>query len=616
MWRHSIVLGVLIFGRPAYIAQAQEADSPKHYEIEFGSVDLEQAHRSAVAKGLEWIARQQCASCHQDPHGKDVALAGTWLSKQECVRCHFTVPGQGLGANEGSATASGIRSLVTQHNTDPATAETSSTGWLLSQIREGGTALPATCTRNAQGGNKATYLGVGVSPVPELLRRHVKLPADMGLLVETVEVDSPAQAAGVERYDILEKINEQLLVNQEQFSVLIRNYRPGTQITLALIRANQPQTLSATLGEREVAASEVTAGQCTNVFDYDSDGFRDVLVGKLYRHAMIGIDQDGDETLQTINAAGLTPLASARNGGPGAAGDGSGQPERPQVTYLGVQTSSPPAALAGQLKLPEGLFLLVDGVDAGSPAEAAGLRAADVLQQLDNQVLVNSDQLGALIRARKAGEQVTLTLIREGRQMTIRATPGQRDSPLAAQNGDLLTRRADLTSLQKLAEFHNPAIFNLHGQYGIELNDNLYGRYGIELNDPTAGAANDVEFVRRVYLDLVGSAPPPEAVKTFLDDARADKRRRLIDELLSRPDVFDKFKGVSSLEWSDAEHALRLTSEQGGGRRLLAKDLSGKLLFEGPVDADDDRGRLPTAIAAKLALMLQGIDRRGAPPDA
>ncbi|HEV3004758.1 MAG TPA: PDZ domain-containing protein, partial [Pirellulales bacterium] len=504
MWRHSIVLGALIISGPALVAQAQEADraKPADDEMESRYADLEQAHRSAVAKGLEWITRQQCTSCHLDPHGKDVALAGTWLSKQECVRCHFTVPGQGPGANEGRATASGIRSLVTRLDADRATADGSAAATLLSQIREGGGALPATCTRNAQGGNQVTYLGVGVSPVPELLRRHVKLPADMGLLVETVEVDSPAQAAGVERYDILEKINEQLLVNQEQFSVLIRNYRPGTQIALALIRANQPRTLSATLAEREVAASEVTASQGEAVFDYDNDGFRDVLVTKFYHHPEVGIDKDGDGTLQTFTERGLNALAAAYNSG--TAGEGNGQPERPQVTYLGVQTSSPPAALAGQLKLPEGLFLLVDGVDGGSPAEAAGLRAADILQQLDDQVLVNTDQLGTLIRARKAGEQVTLTLIREGRQTTIRATLGQRDSPLAVMNDDLLSRRTDLTSLQKLAEFHNPAFFDLNGRYGIELNDNLYGRYGIELNDPTAGAANDEEFVRRVYLDLVG----------------------------------------------------------------------------------------------------------------
>jgi hypothetical protein len=610
MRRHLILRAAFILGVSAPAARAQEAEPPKHanYEFEFSTVDVEDAHRTAVTKGLEWIARQQCTTCHSDPHGKDVALAGTWLSKQECVRCHFTVPGQPLAGSDENATTSGIRSLVTRLNETPANAESSATATLLAGIRDAAGILPRACTRNAPAGKLVTYLGVGVAPVPELLRRHVKLPAEMGLLVETVDQDSPAQNTGIERYDILEKINEQLLVNQEQFSVLIRSYRPGTQITLELIRANQPQTVSATLVEREVAAGEAMGGG-NAVADLDNDGFVDVLVANTRQHPYIEIDrgQGSDVRHQPVTAAEGATSAPTNDNGAGAAVDGFGTHERAQVTYLGVQTSAPKAALAGQLKLPEGLFLLVDGVDTGSPAEAAGLGAADVLQQLDDQVLMNTDQLGVLIRSRKPGDEVTLTLIRSGQQTKVRATLGHRDAPGAAMNGYLSVYREALAGSDRdLANFHNAAIAD---------DWRLYGRYAIDLFDASAPSASDEEFVRRVYLDLVGSAPSSEEIKAFLDDSRTDKRQRLIDDLLSRPDVFAKFKGVSSLEWSDAEHALRLTSQQGANRRLLAKDATGNVLFEGQVDTDDERGRLPTAIAAKLALMLEGIDRRQAPPD-
>ena len=51
---------------------------------------------------------------------------------------------------------------------------------------------------------------------------------------------------------------------------------------------------------------------------------------------------------------------------------------------------------------------------------------------------------------------------------------------------------------------------------------------------PSAVAA-DAEWVRRVYLDIVGHIPPAEKVESFLADKQSDKRSRLIDELLDDP---------------------------------------------------------------------------------
>lgn len=50
-----------------------------------------------------------------------------------------------------------------------------------------------------------------------------------------------------------------------------------------------------------------------------------------------------------------------------------------------------------------------------------------------------------------------------------------------------------------------------------------------------AGPASDAEFLRRVYLDLVGAVPRVTEAREFLADERADKRERLIDRLLDSP---------------------------------------------------------------------------------
>jgi Protein of unknown function (DUF1549)/Protein of unknown function (DUF1553) len=50
-----------------------------------------------------------------------------------------------------------------------------------------------------------------------------------------------------------------------------------------------------------------------------------------------------------------------------------------------------------------------------------------------------------------------------------------------------------------------------------------------------AEAAGDAEFFRRVHLDLAGCIPAAADVRSFLADARPDKRRRCVDDLLAGP---------------------------------------------------------------------------------
>lgn len=63
---------------------------------------------------------------------------------------------------------------------------------------------------------------------------------------------------------------------------------------------------------------------------------------------------------------------------------------------------------------------------------------------------------------------------------------------------------------------------------------------------PTA-LCSDPVFLRRIYLDLTGTLPTPEAAKRFLEDITADKRARLIDELLETPE----FTEYWTLKWAD-----------------------------------------------------------------
>ncbi|HYV35785.1 MAG TPA: DUF1549 domain-containing protein, partial [Gemmataceae bacterium] len=59
--------------------------------------------------------------------------------------------------------------------------------------------------------------------------------------------------------------------------------------------------------------------------------------------------------------------------------------------------------------------------------------------------------------------------------------------------------------------------------------------------------STDTVFLRRAYLDLIGLPPTAADVRQFLADKRPDKRAKIIDELLARPEYADKWAQV----WSD-----------------------------------------------------------------
>ena len=70
-------------------------------------------------------------------------------------------------------------------------------------------------------------------------------------------------------------------------------------------------------------------------------------------------------------------------------------------------------------------------------------------------------------------------------------------------------------------------------------------RMGWEDNEMTPSAvADDAEWIRRVYLDLVGHIPPVDAVESFLSDKDEGKRAKLIDQLLADPDYVRNFTEV------------------------------------------------------------------------
>ncbi len=93
--------------------------------------------------------------------------------------------------------------------------------------------------------------------------------------------------------------------------------------------------------------------------------------------------------------------------------------EKGRVTraWLGVYIQDVIPGMERQLGVREGA--LVTEVVANSPAAKAGIKSGDVIVQVDEQRIKNSNDLQMAIMYRKPGERVTVTLVRDKRAMTV-----------------------------------------------------------------------------------------------------------------------------------------------------------------------------------------------------
>jgi hypothetical protein len=94
------------------------------------------------------------------------------------------------------------------------------------------------------------WIGLEVSQLHEAMRAHVSIvPDGVGFVVTKVEDGGPAAEAGIQRFDILWKFEDQLLVNEAQFGTLLRLKAPGDPVDFGIVRSGQPQVIEVTVGK-------------------------------------------------------------------------------------------------------------------------------------------------------------------------------------------------------------------------------------------------------------------------------------------------------------------------------------------------------------------------------
>lgn len=77
--------------------------------------------------------------------------------------------------------------------------------------------------------------------------------------------------------------------------------------------------------------------------------------------------------------------------------------------------------------------------------------------------------------------------------------------------------------------------------------DDLVAARWREMGLTPSPRAGDAEYLRRLYLDVLGTLPTPDEVRAFLASADPEKRRKAVEHVLARPEYVDYW----ALKWGD-----------------------------------------------------------------
>ena len=96
--------------------------------------------------------------------------------------------------------------------------------------------------------------------------------------------------------------------------------------------------------------------------------------------------------------------------------------------------------------------------------------------------------------------------------------------------------------------------------------DELMLRKWKKLGIAPSPRSTDEAFIRRAFLDAIGTLPTPEEVTAFVADSAPDKRDRLVDRILERPEYADYWANL----WGDLLRNKREGDEQKRGTFAFA----------------------------------------------
>jgi serine protease Do len=191
---------------------------------------------------------------------------------------------------------------------------------------------------------------------------------------------------------------------------------------------------------------------------------------------------------------------------------------RVQRGRIGVQIDQVSKEVAESIGLSKTQGALVRGVEAGSPAEKAGLEAGDIILRLDGKTIDKSTDLPRLVGNTKPGNKVTLSVWRRGSQRDVVVTVGEFEAEKPAKKAAAPAEKTEGTpgakafglALSDLTDAQKKEL-KLRGGVRIDSVAEMAARAGLQEGDVILALANyetpDVKSFETIAARLDRSKP-------------------------------------------------------------------------------------------------------------
>lgn len=224
---------------------------------------------------------------------------------------------------------------------------------------------------NTASAGKSGFLGVYLGDkVTIIVEKGNKSEDFKGVSVEGIVDDSPASKAGMLKDDVILKFNGVAINSTDQLRELILDTSPGEKVEVVVHREGKQEKLKVVMGEQEGESFSGWIGDDGRLFN-----------------------------LQKY----VTALSANR-------------------PWLGIEMQSLSDQLKEYFKVEGKGGILVAEVVEDSPAAKAGLKAGDVIVEMDDEAIAKQSDVIKVLEDHEIGDEITVNVLRDGKNKSVKAT--------------------------------------------------------------------------------------------------------------------------------------------------------------------------------------------------
>lgn len=250
----------------------------------------------------------------------------------------------------------------------------------------------------------SSYLGVQTVEVTKQNYTRFGLAEVRGVAVDSVLKDSPAEKAGIQNGDVIIRFDGETVSSVNKLTRLIAETAPDHKAKVTVLRNGNDRDIEVTIGKREMPGGFFSSG------NFPSEG---IIIPRAQR---VPIDPTSPASPR-IETVPRTPF-------PQIDGNGAMIWRGASARQIGVSISVLSKQLAEYFGVADGKGLLVRDVRPDSPASKAGIKAGDVIVEIDGKKMTEGADLIEAVNEKTEGT-VSITIIRDKNRQAVIVEPAK-----------------------------------------------------------------------------------------------------------------------------------------------------------------------------------------------